>query len=411
MSKRFYDIIPPDGGLEKKASLELGSESGSGKSGGRKHFSFNWNLIWVVIVLLLGVAFLASFMLRKAEIEIYPQTKLVDLEQELIIGQGKTFPVQVLSKKMSLTKDFSATGQAQVNKKAQGTITIYNEYSSHPLTFVAHTRFVSAQGKLFRSQKKVTIPGQTIEQGQKVPGTVEIKVKAAEPGKDYNIGPTTFSIPGLLGSEMYTSVYAKSSSSMKGGFEGKSSQVTEGDLQKAQNELKQKLMKKIGKALKQESQQKSLSFKKSMFVQEILSRSCSAEPEDPVESFSCEIKGEMKGLVFKEQDLKNWAEKLILKQVPEDRKIKPDSLQFSVTVQEKDLEKKQAKLTVSVLAKVFSPLNQKALIKRLAGKSRATARIFLKTHPKIKKAEISLSPFWISSVPQDFERIELEVMW
>lgn len=114
-------------------------------------------------------------------------------------------------------KSLPATGEATVQAKAGGTITIVNEYSDEPQTLVRNTRFETPTGLVYRIQEPVTVPGKTAAGG----GTVDAAVLADDVGESYNIGPITrFSIPGFSGKPQFDSFYAKSSGSMTGGFNG-----------------------------------------------------------------------------------------------------------------------------------------------------------------------------------------------
>ena len=66
-----------------------------------------------------------------------------------------------------------------MSQKAQGTLTIYNAYSSAPQTLVATTRFVTPDGKIFRLTNEVTVPGAKITNGQIVPSSINAPIAAA----------------------------------------------------------------------------------------------------------------------------------------------------------------------------------------------------------------------------------------
>jgi len=53
---------------------------------------------------------------------------------------------------------------------------------------VANTRFADPNGKIFRISKAITVPAK---------GTLVVTLTADQAGASYNIGPSTFSIPGL----------------------------------------------------------------------------------------------------------------------------------------------------------------------------------------------------------------------
>jgi len=131
---------------------------------------------------------------RVEELEIKQQAE----DEELPTPESAPFPKPDLSTPPSY------------EYKATGIITIYNTYSSSPQTLVKTTRFVSEGGKLFRTTKTIVVPGADASSGKIVPGSTTVEVIASEPGNEYNIGPSTFSIPGFKGTPKYLAFYGES---------------------------------------------------------------------------------------------------------------------------------------------------------------------------------------------------------
>jgi len=101
--------------------------------------------------------------------------------------------------------------------KASGIITVFNEYSSSPQLLVASTRFLSSDGKIFRTIKDISVPGSEIINDEIIPDSINITVMADYPGIEYNISPSDFTIPGFKGSPKYVGLYGKSNTAMNGG--------------------------------------------------------------------------------------------------------------------------------------------------------------------------------------------------
>ncbi len=75
-------------------------------------------------------------------------------------------------------------GKNVTGKKAEGSVTIYNEFSNAPQPLVATTRLETSDGKIFRIVKGVTVPGTTLVDGEIKPGAIEVQVVADQPGSD-----------------------------------------------------------------------------------------------------------------------------------------------------------------------------------------------------------------------------------
>ena len=105
---------------------------------------------------------------------------------------------------------------------------IYNKYSAEAQIFVKDTRFETPEGKIYRIDRAVTVPGMKNSGGQTVAGSVEATVYADKSGSEYNIGFSDFTIPGLKGGLKYEKFYARSKTPMTGGMKGTVPDISEG---------------------------------------------------------------------------------------------------------------------------------------------------------------------------------------
>ncbi|MEY4744296.1 MAG: hypothetical protein RL272_241 [Candidatus Parcubacteria bacterium] len=127
---------------------------------------------------------------------------------------------------------FQATGTSAGSAgKATGKATIVNT-TSRAYTFVATTRLLSKEGVLFRMKSSSPIPAN---------GSVTVAVYADQPGPGGDIGPATFTIPGLP-PDLQKVITAKSDAPMSGGA-GKAVGVTGEDIVAAKSKLAEKLKK------------------------------------------------------------------------------------------------------------------------------------------------------------------------
>lgn len=111
-----------------------------------------------------------------------------------------TIPAQIFTTQKNITELFPATGPSvNGSTKAQGTITIYNDYSSAPQELVATTRFVTPNGQIFRIVNDVTVPGATVSgNGVITPSSITAPIIADQGGSAYNVGPVAkLTIPGF----------------------------------------------------------------------------------------------------------------------------------------------------------------------------------------------------------------------
>lgn len=377
------------------------------------------------IVLLILLVF-TTFLLAKAQIELWPETKNFDLEERIEINttkdvsdfEAKIFPGKIFEITREESDEFSSSGKALQEGKAKGVIQVYNAYSTENQVLVANTRFISADGKLFRSLKRVVIPGGKYDaNGKLVPGFLDVEVVAAEAGEEYNIGPSTFSIPGFAGTPKYTSFYGKSFSPMKGGFRGQTPQVTQEDLNLAEKVLSEKILEN-GKDVLKKQIPPDFILVEDAYKSEIIEFLPGVKAGDTVAVFNPRAKGSLKAIAFKRSDLENFVKGLAISRVSQDEsfslegfwiesKIQEQSFKLDYRVYSIDWEKGVMILDLLFSAKIYPVAEETLLKKALVGKSLKEVESSLSSQPQIRKVQVRLRPFWLFKVPQNLNKIKI----
>ncbi len=189
---------------------------------------------FIVLTLILVIAVI-YFSFSEATINIKSAHEKISVEfmaqvmpKEALAGySGTTEAVSggIYSATVRGRQTFQVSGGKAGEAQATGEITIINNYSkAQPL--VATTRFLTPNGILFRLSKRVDVPAG---------GRVKAEVYADQPGKQGEIGPTRFTIPGLWPG-LQDKIYAESSEPMIGGVKEIKS-VTQEDIDKGVKEL------------------------------------------------------------------------------------------------------------------------------------------------------------------------------
>ena len=146
-----------------------------------------------------------------------------------------------------------ASGQENVSTKAQGQIIIYNKHSPSKQPLVTNTRFQAPDGKIYRINQAVTVPGYTKKGTEIIPGQIEVTVFADKPGAEYNLPTSDFTIPGFAGGPKFQNIFARSKTNMTGGFVGTVKKVSATDLdsnrQALQKILRDRIIKKASQDL------------------------------------------------------------------------------------------------------------------------------------------------------------------
>lgn len=369
------------------------------------------------IVCIIALAAICYFFLSKAEVIIKPKTEAMQFQAELSIDKNIAFldlgsnkiPGQIFQVEKEDQKEFLTTQERDVREKAKGIITIYNQYSSAPQTLVASTRFVSEkEEKVFRTTKTVVVPGAKVEEGQIIPSTIDVEIEAAEPGKEYNIAPSSFTIPGFKGTAKYTGFYGKSQEAMAGGLIGKVKVVTAEDIKAAKDILTAELKGEAKKELEKKTPS-NLKILKETTLEEIVESSSSVAADQPAERFTVKIKIAVKGLGFSQNDAVSLINDNLKEKISGDKSLLPDTVEINYAVSSINIEKGIARLTCNVKESVAWKIDIEKIRQDLAGKSEVDVRQYLTSRPEIESAKVVFWPFWVKKIPSNKSKIKITI--
>jgi len=436
-TRRITDILPPksfEPPKEKKEIKEVRKEEpkiSEPKDSGTKDaipFSKSGLVFTLISVgIFCGAIAIGYFTLSRADISVWPETKTLTFETKVTVDKtaasadfsAKIIPGEIFEKEKILKENFVSSGKEVKETKAEGIVRVYNNYSVSPQIFVVNTRFVSTDGKIFRTPLKVTIPGGAYEGGKLVAGEIDIKVVADEAGPEYNIGPTTFSIPGLAGTEKYTKFYAKSFQAMTGGFSEEVPKVTKEDLQDAENYLVKKAEEECEALLKTELESEKISsefyYLEQVVQTEIVEKFSLTKVGDEAKNFDFQVKAKSKTLIFKKEDLNNFAKEFLESKIPGNTelpgtpKIYEESLKIDFTPETIGLNSDKIVLALDTSATIYSDVDIDVLKSGLEGKSLLESKNFLENQSGVNRAGVEFWPFWVKSVPKSPDKINFKL--
>lgn len=376
-------------------------------------------LIIVGFATILG--WLAVNVLPRAKIELVLEKINWDFTGSVVVSSGREtpnftddtveLPGVIFTEKRNLTKSYPASGSEHVEKKARGIITVYNEYSSKEQALVQNTRFSTPDGTIYRTDKKVTVPGAQIVDGKIVASSIEVPVTADKAGEEYNIGPIPkFRIPGFQGSPKYDAFYGVSTNPMAGGFVGEVKVPTEDDITKAKENLRASLeggLKTqifLGIPTDIKILDKTSEFS---VTKEEVNKETDANGNFMVTGF-----GEMKVIGFKETDLLSALANKVAAESDMDLVLYDHSLKDSSQgYGEPRLDWESGKMTFSLNFKSgwVRPFNIEEFKGQVAGKSKAEVTSLIYAVPGFKNGGVSLWPIWVRSAPQNTEKVSVDL--
>ena len=401
MAKEVFDILPPKK-LEKRVISSLPPKKIKPK------IKYKKTLIFFLLVLIFAILFHLKF--SKAEIKIWPETETVSFKARLTVDtnvekpdfEKSIIPGRVFEAEKIVSGEFSSSGKTL--KKAEGIIRLYNAYTTRSETWREGTRFVSEEGKLFKSKDKIFVPGAKIQNGKIVPSYVDVPVIAAEGGSEYNIGPSHFSIYVFRGTPRYTKFYGESFEPMSGG--GETPQVTEEDLKKAEDLLIEKAKSESVAVLKGEIPAEFL-FSDDTIETKILDTFSLAQPGMEIDKFTFQVRAKASTIAFSKEIVEEFVKKFILSQIEKDKLIYQKSLMLDYSPETFDLDEGKLSLSLDFSTKVYQDIDLSSLKKILIGKSLDEVKIFLMNQPNIIRSDVHFFPFWVRRVPNDIRKIEI----
>ena len=381
-------------------------QSGGFGGGRRKHSRLAlWGIAAGSIIVLV---FAVSLLFAKASVTVTPKSEDFSLDNASYAASKDPAPGDIGFQLASFSGEEDSsipaeqTGQS-VTEKAKGTLIIYNEYSAAAQKLIINTRFETPDGKIYRLDKAVTVPGFTTKAGTKVPGSIRVSVTADQPGEAYNIGLSDFTIPGFKGDPQYTKIYARSDAPITGGATGVVNSVSAESYAKAQADLDAKLKDKLVAELSAQIPKGYVLFDSAAtFAVDPSSKGQSLYSSST--SIPVSEKGTVTAILVDEASLTSQIAHDTVSQYDGAPVAVPNMKAFTfalTTAEPITADTKQIAFTVSGAGKVVWTYDPGKLSRDLAGQAKADFKTILKGYSAIDTAEVSLKPFWKLSFPSN----------
>ncbi len=411
MKKRLIDIYPPPTKITapqaEAANIPDGPKSrGKGKSKISRPAMFA-----IFLLFLFGMPPIVShFFFAMAQIQVWPQMTKLRIEGSTTaqigydaLNLGKNIiRARIFEEERKLTQLFPASGRKMKDEKARGTIRVHNTNSSQSQALVVNTRFISEDGKLFRLEKAASVPAS---------GFIDVQVVAAEPGEQYNIEPSNFSLPGLVGSPLYTKIYGESTAKMAGGAENEVIVVVDEDIASAKDQLVGTLKDQATKSLLAQIPPQFQILEDSITTT-ILEDSSLVKPGAELDEFSYTARVKVAISGFHKEDANAVAKHFLASYLKENQTINESTLVFAYAASEKAGSPAGGgviPIRVQIAVDQYEKIDENSLKILARGKTVEEFRQLANENPFLAKIQFSLWPAWIAHIPQDLEKVDIDV--
>lgn len=420
MRKKIYDIIPPTEVATREEveeepeelEIEVKEEPAFKKQKFKKpRKPMGKGFLLVIFLVIAAVVVGGIYMMTdtKSEISITPKMDKLSAERDVaIVLEGGSIPEnadrfvmtgRVIEEEQEYSKSLPATGTADGGGYAKGTIKVFAKTA--PMTLREGTRFQSEKnGKVYRVKTSITIPAGSDGNA----GSLEVEVVADEPGEDYNVDGTKFTLPALKEqkSDLFDTTWAESVTAISGGSKGENPAVSINDLLGAEQKFKEQV---LGDAISSLSRSipEDYMILESATTQIVSDFKKGASAGDKVDRFDVSGKVKTRLIIVKREDVS-----ALLKSVAGvDESSNFGYANEDISVGELSESGGNYETKLSVSADYYDFPSNEDIIGEIALKSKDEAISILNKDGRAEKVEIKTDPSWKAVVSSNKENINI----
>ncbi|MDP2655263.1 MAG: hypothetical protein Q8P17_01745 [bacterium] len=401
--RTLNDIIPPSRRKETGPFLNSQSSREPLNLSVDKPPKFPYTTLGVV-ALIVAISIGALFYFSTAKVEVIPGTVSAAVQNSFTASKGTgSLPFEILTSQKIASQSVKGSGSKTVNSSASGTITVYNTQTKSQ-KLIANTRFATSAGLIFRIRSAITVPGGTPTK----PGSTTTKVYADKTGSSYNVGSTSFTIPGFAGTPQEKMVYARSTSAMTGGTSGTVPVVDATLEEQARSALKTALAPDLLEGINTQIPQGYVLVPGAMTT---VYESLESAPSSTTGMVEIKEQGTVTAVIFPNTAL---AKEIAYSVAGLEYQGEPITLTTSdnlllATVNMPDPDTETFSFTLAGTASLTYTVDKSRISAAVAGKTRSAAEVALTNYPEVKRALIILRPFWRQTLPKDPSSITVVV--
>ncbi|MSR71196.1 MAG: hypothetical protein EXS50_00790 [Candidatus Taylorbacteria bacterium] len=363
--------------------------------------------VWILaLICLIFLVFSITLLFSSAEVLITLKRSSIILDNKYNLG----YEVMTIEKKEGT--DIAATGTREIKAKAHGTITVFNNFSSSSQVLTKNTRFENSQGKIYRINSALIVPGKTTVGVKDVAGSIDTTVFADEEGDSYNMMVVDlagdFKIPGFKGGAKYNGFLARLKSDISGGASGFVATASPKVIAAARISLRKSLEAAVLKNITSQIPEGFVFYDKAYLI----SYESLPDKSDDPKFVTVAEKAILSAVIFNEKKL---AQSIVPK--ISDDITKGDvvieglrNLQFSFINKTNFIPNASSTLSFALKGSLsaVSQFSEKDLKRSLSGKSASYVPTILEGFPGIKSTDITIKPFWKRSFPNDEAKITIK---
>ena len=341
------------------------------------------------------------FSLSQAKIKIVPAREDITHAmsfpiKESISAEDKDLAIEgtVATVKVEHSQTFQVEASSTVEKNASGAIVIYNKTSDRTQTFVKDTRFHNDQKIEIKIKKQVQVPPA---------GKITVDAYASEIGAAGEVSASSgkFQVSALP--YLKDKIYAEISTAFSSGSVNIKI-LTPSAFNSAKDEITKSIKDKGFDVLSSSSES---NIEKDELTVEIIDLKSTANPgEENIESFTITASANVSAFSFDKKRTEEIVKQELIKKIPPDKifvGFKDNSLSISS-------DKETMSINASIQAEILRKIPDAALRQEdIIGMNENEVKEYFTKITGIRDVQIEFWPFWVRSVPNLKDHIDIEI--
>ncbi len=384
----------------------------NGKKRSRNHLV----IAIVLFVFIAGAGLVLSALTAGATVTVEPKEREINVNAEFTAYKEQKageLSYEIITLEATDERQVEASGQEEVKEQARGELEISNS-TTEAQRLIKNTRFATEDGKIFRIEESVVIPGAAKDaEGKVVNGTIRAKVFADEAGDSYNKpAGTTFTVPGFKENgyeDLYKAVTAKNPEAISGGFAGPKFIINDAELSTARQSLQMALRDSLLARIETEKPAGFTSFKDSVAI--TYNQLPPVQYGDNLVTIKEQAVLQMP--LFKAEDFASFIAKESIVGY-EDEGVRIDNLNdlkfaYSNATTSQSLIGDMESLTFKITGepKIVWTFDEGKLKVDLLGVEKTAIPQIMSSYTGIEKSEVSVRPIWKRTMPKELNDIEV----
>ena len=385
---------------------------------GRKRF---WiKVIVLALCVLVGGGYSLGFLiLPKATLAITTRTEpvardfeiTIDVNQKDADAEQLVVPGRFIDQEVSNKKNVESTGTRNAGQRASGFVTIYN-FSKTTLILKKDTTVLSVNGKRYfftqdvgniRPTAKIGLEDEEIDPTSLIP---PVPIASEGGGEQYNLacGVRIEIKNDAFGSQPQL-LYAVTSDAISGGTNRLIKMVTQGDIDKGQDQLTTELVENAKTSLTADSP--GAKIIEGALITEIVAKTSSSGVNAEVPQFEVSQTVRLHALVYNENDIRSMVAERIKRLQPENKILQEEGAQLSSRFIAINLQEGKGVLSNHFESTLRYSIDAGKIIDQIRGRDIQDIRDILLSMPEIEQVEVVFSPSWVKKAPNMKSKIKI----